>query len=244
MIDIMLVLFPAIVLAGILFIAVKKSHPLLHLFIFVLLFIFTRDAMTPLGVWSIGGEGFLWIRFNASPWILLILGTSSLGIVFLMQRISTELAALTKWFEDRAVKGIFLGIVGAFVVVLPLVIYQGLTTPIEARGGRVDLGLLPFLLYIALSVNLYEEILFRGYLQGWLIKKEGISPFKAALLSGAFFSFGHLFLAYNVTQVGIPILIFTFWEGSIAGLVRNKYGVIPAAITHGLAIFFIVSGLF
>ena len=50
-------------------------------------------------------------------------------------------------------------------------------------------------------------------------------------------------LALTVTDVGYPLLLFALYEGVIAGLVAMKYGVIPAALTHGLAIFIISSGL-
>jgi hypothetical protein len=97
---------------------------------------------------------------------------------------------------------------------------------------------------MALFGNFYEEILFRGYLYGWLADKENVKPVIAGLLSGVFFSFGHVFLAYNVTQVGISILIFAVWEGCLAGLVRSRFGLIPAVLTHGLAVFLLTSGLF
>jgi hypothetical protein len=107
----------------------------------------------------------------------------------------------------------------------------------------VPVSLLPFLLFIALSGNLYEEVLFRGYLYGWLTGKEEMRPAAAGLLSGLFFSFGHVFLAFTVTSVGLPLLIFALWEGCLAGLVRSRFGVIPAVLTHGLAVFVVASGL-
>lgn len=70
-----------------------------------------------------------------------------------------------------------------------------------------------------------------------------MKPVSAGLLSGVFFAFGHVFLAFNVTSVRISILIFTLWEGCLAGLVRSKFGVVPAVLTHGLAIFLLTSGL-
>ncbi|MFP4344410.1 MAG: CPBP family intramembrane glutamic endopeptidase [Anaerolineales bacterium] len=238
----LLLLIPGLVLATILFLLLRRTHPLLHLFLFITVFIFTRDAMTPLGLWSIGNGSFLWIRFIHDPVTLLILGLSSLGFVFLMQSISPELAVLVEWFEGNRVAGILTGIAGAVIAVLPLaLIYRGV--PLENRGGTVPLRLLPFILFIALSGNLYEEILFRGYLYGWLTERERIKPVPAGLISGLFFSFGHVFLAFNVTDVGISILVFALWEGCLAGLVRSRFGLIPAVLTHGLAVFLLTSGL-
>jgi hypothetical protein len=70
-----------------------------------------------------------------------------------------------------------------------------------------------------------------------------MQPVLAGLVSGVFFSFGHVFLAFNVTTVGISVLVFALWEGSLAGLVRSRFGVIPATLTHGLAVFLLTSGL-
>lgn len=79
-----------------------------------------------------------------------------------------------------------MGILGAVIASLPLTLaYLVLGVPIEDRGGAVPLQLLPFVLFIALSANLYEEILFRGYLYGWLTREEGMKPAPAGLPSGA-----------------------------------------------------------
>ncbi len=240
----LLMLLPGLVLAAVLFLFLRNAHPLLHLFLFIIIFIFTRDAMTPLGIWRIGNEAFLWIRFIDLPVTLLVLGFSSIGFVFLMQIISPELAPLVRWFEGNKVLGVMIGFAGAVIAALPLILIYIFGVPIELRGGALPLYLLPFILFIALSGNLYEEILFRGYIYGWLTEKEKIKLVPAGLLSGVFFAFGHVFLAFNVTNVGINILIFALWEGCLAGLVRSWFGVIPAVLTHGLAVFFLTCGLF
>ena len=242
-IEYFLTLVPGLVIAGVLFFFLRKAHPLLHLFIFISVFIFTRDAMTPLGLWRIGKEGFLWIRFINNPLILLVLGISSIGFVVLMQIISPDLAVKVKWFEGNKAKGVLFGVAGAVLAAVPLLLVYTLGVPLSHRGGTVALSLLPFILFIALAGNLYEEVLFRGYVYGWLTEKERIKPVPAGLLTGVFFAFGHVFLAYNVTSVGISILIFALWEGCLAGLVRSKYGVIPATLTHGLAIFLLTCGM-
>lgn len=240
----LLMLIPGLALAAVLFLFLRRAHPLLHLFLFIFVFIFTRDAMTPLGLWQIGNESFLWIRFINDPILLLILGLSSIGFVFLMQTLSPELAVRVKWFAGSKSPGILIGILGGVLAALPLLLGYRFGIPIESRGGAVPLQMLPFILFITLSANLYEEVLFRGYFYGWLTGEENIKPVPAGLLSGVFFSFGHVFLAYNVTNVGLSVLIFALWEGCLAGLVRSRFGLIPAVLTHGLAVFLLTSGLF
>jgi membrane protease YdiL (CAAX protease family) len=89
--------------------------------------------------------------------------------------------------------------------------------------------------------NFVEEGLFRGYLLGYL--KEYQSPLAAGISSGVIFAFCHIFLAITVTDTGYPLLVFALWEGCIAGIVGSRYGVIPATISHGGAIFLLSSGL-
>lgn len=238
----LLVLVPGLALATVLFLSLRRAHPVWHLFLFVTVFLFTRDAMTPRGLWSIGNEGFLWLRFVADPVALVLLGFGSIAFVILMQAASPELAARVTWFEGNRLHGVLVGIGGAVVAALPLLLVYLFGVGIEHRGGAVALAHLPFVLFVALSGNLYEEVLFRGYVYGWLTGREGMAPVAAALVSGVFFSFGHVFLAFNVTDVGVGLLVFALWEGCLAGLVRSRFGVVPAVLTHGLAVFLLTSG--
>ena len=46
--------------------------------VYILIFILTRDAMTPMGLWEIGATNAFWLRFTAPGPILVILGTAFL----------------------------------------------------------------------------------------------------------------------------------------------------------------------
>src|SRR5690606_32231308 len=97
------------------------------------------------------------------------------------------------------------------------------------------------LLVFALLGNLLEELLFRGYVYNNFRTKD--VDLRAGVASGFVFAACHVFLAATVTSVGVPILLFTLWEGVIGGIVGAKYGVLPAAVVHGGAIFMLTSGL-
>lgn len=232
---------PGMILTAAILILMKKRSPLLHLFVFIMLFLLTRDAMTPEKLWSFGTEGFFWMRFVPDPIVLCFIGLTSLIMVFVMNKLSPELKAVIIWKKGSTLSGLAAGLASSLLVVTPFILMQ-LSTPIAERGGTVPLHILPFVLFTALAGNLYEEILFRGYLQGWIEKNYNFGAVRSALTSGAFFGFGHLFLAYTVTDVGLPIIIFATWEGCIAGLVRSRWGVIPATLTHGLAVFIMAGG--
>ncbi|MBN1534158.1 MAG: CPBP family intramembrane metalloprotease [Spirochaetes bacterium] len=207
----------------------------------IMLFILIRDAMTPLGFWSFGDGGGFWIRFVHNGPLLMALGLSSAALaggIYLYER---DMRGLIEWFRSGRIAGAAAGIGSAVVIAAPL-LAMGLTVPLASRGGAFAPSLLPALLVVTLGGNLYEELLFRGYLQGYFLEK-GIGPIRAALLSGIAFGAGHAFLASTVTSIGIPLLAFATWEGIVLGMLRMRFGVIPAALAHGLAIFLLASAL-
>lgn len=235
-------LMPGMMLAGFLLLLVPRRITLLRLTVYLLLFLFIRDAMTPAGLWSFGTEGFFWLRFTDNSLALTVMGISSAIIVFAMNALDPNLKALLVWFKGNRVTGILAGIGAALIVVAPLAIIY-LQTSLVDRGGEVAFMLLFPLMLTAFLGNLYEEVLFRGYLQGYLETEGSMSPLRAALASGTAFGLGHIFLALTVTSIGWPLLIFALYEGIVAALVRMKYGVVPATLTHGLAIFTLASGI-
>lgn len=212
------------------------------IFILILGFILIRDNMTTFDFWHFGTTNNLpWMRFTEKSSLLILMGVASLmitgGIIYLQK----DMRHLLFWIGNKKVLSLFMGILGAIIVVLPFFfIYQGI--PLEKRGGFFPTEVLPLLFFFSLSGNLMEEVLFRGYLQGYL---ETITDsIRAALLSGLMFGVGHVFLATTVTTLGLPLILFTFFEGIICSFVRLKYGIFPSTLTHGLSIFVLASSIF
>jgi CAAX protease family protein len=230
---------PGLVLAALVFALVRRER-LLRIVLYVALFIFLRDAMTPLGLWSFGREGGFWIRLTAPPLFLFLFAASCLAISIALYWFDHENRPLFAWKRGGVLPGLLWGIGGALVVVAPCAIaYQ--SVPIALRGGPVPPYTLPAILIFALLGNLLEEALFRGYVFGQLALN--MTLLKAAVASGIIFSFCHIYLATTVTAIGLPLLIFTLWEGTIAGIVGAKCGVLFSTLTHGGAIFLLASGL-
>jgi membrane protease YdiL (CAAX protease family) len=229
---------PGLIL-GALMLFLARREPRLRIVLYLALFILLRDAMTPLGLWSFGTQGFFWIRLHPDPWFLVGFGVASLGLSLAVYFLDRPNQALFRWTRGSVPLGLLGGLGGAVVVVAPLVaVYQ--YTPIEARGGPVPFETIPAILVFALCGNLFEETLFRGYVYGQLALQ--MSPIKAGISSGVVFAFCHIYLATTVTGIGYPILVFTLWEGIVAGIVGAKGGVLPATLTHGGAIFVLSSG--
>lgn len=218
-----------------------RPRPIARVGVYVLLFVLLRDAMTPVGLWSLGSEGFFWLRIYPSPLFMILFGIVTLSATFGIYLLDEEQRRLVRWFDGPSpALGGLLGLAAALVVVAPLfVVYR--TVPIAERGGQVAASLLLPLAVFALLGNLFEEWLFRGYVLGYLAERR--SRLSAGIVSGIVFAFCHVFLATTVTDVGLPLLIFTLWEGVLAGLIGAKFGVIPATVTHGGAVFLLASGL-
>lgn len=126
------------------------------------------------------------------------------------------------------------------MIVVPLAVVMQLV-PVADRGGPVPVALLGPLLVLAFGGNLMEEVLFRGFLQGYL--ETLLSGIRVVMLSGLFFAAGHVFLAATVTDLGWPILAFTLAEGLVCAWVKQRSGVLAATVTHGLVIFALASGI-
>jgi uncharacterized protein len=230
---------PGLILgAMMLFLARREAR--LRIVIYLAMFILLRDAMTPLGLWSFGTDGFFWIRLHSDPWFLVLFGVGCLGLSLSMYFLDRANRSLFHWTRGPLPIGLLYGIVGAAVVMAPfVVIYR--YTPIDSRGGPAPIGNIAAILTFAILGNLLEEALFRGYVYGWLAQK--MAPIDAGIWSGMVFAFCHIFLAIAVTGVGYALLVFTLWEGIIAGIVGAKAGVIPSTLTHGGTIFLLSSGL-
>lgn len=231
---------PGFVLIILVFVSIKPNSTF-RVVIYILSFILMRDALTPLNLWSLGTEkGFFWMRINNDPLFLIIFGVLSLLVVIALYAFDKENRKHLIWFQNGKIKGLFWGIAGCILVVSPFfALYRDID--VNNRGGMVENSLLIPLLIFAILGNLLEESLFRGYALGLLKKSQ--KPVIAGINSGILFATCHVFLAITVTSTGAPPLIFALWEGIIAGLVASKYGVIPATLTHGGAVFLLCSGL-
>lgn len=232
---------PGMLLLIVVYILLPKNSLESRFFILVLGFILIRDAMTPLEFWRFGvTANTVWLRFLNEGWILFTLGLVSLLLTLLIVIFNKSLQSLLFWCSKRRLVSIFAGILGTLIVVIPLVLIYSFIS-IEHRGGTVSTSILLPLLFMSLAGNLMEEVLFRGYIQGYFERIAG--PWKAAIISALFFATGHIFLASTVTDLGATLLVFTLYEGMVCAFIRMKHGILPATLTHGLTIFLLASGL-
>jgi len=218
----------------------KKLH-MLRMIIYIMMFVLTRDVMTPLGLWKLESYPVILFEFIHDPAILTLLAIMSLIIVYLINFVDEELHSLVIWRKGNDGAAVFIGVCGSFAVFLPVfVIKQLFGVPFRSESSTSISHTLVYLLsvlFLAMCGHLYEEVLFRGFFQGYLEKN--LPKLQSAIASGIFFGLCHTFLASSVTNNGWSLLIFVVYEGIIAAIVRMNYGVLSSALTHGMAIFMI-----
>ncbi|MBP2436071.1 CPBP family intramembrane glutamic endopeptidase [Microbacterium amylolyticum] len=241
MLDYSLLVLPGLLLIGAAIVLARPERDLLfRVMLLILGFVLIRDAMTPAGFWEFGASnGVPWLRFTDDVLVLVMFGGGSLALTAGLLAAMPGLRALVRWGRPD-VSTVALGLGGGVLVAAP-VLALSLLSPVESRGGEVPLALLPALAFLALSGNLGEEVIFRGFLQGRL--EQTMTPLRSALLSGVLFAACHAYLATTVTTVGWPLMLFTLYEGLICAFLRMRRGVIPATLAHGSGIFLLASGL-
>ncbi|BDB19557.1 hypothetical protein cym2001_29220 [Pseudomonas sp. CYM-20-01] len=224
-------LAPGLLLFGLWFALTPKSLTALRILILLMAFVLMRDVMTPLGLWSLGSE--VQLAFTANTLVLAALGGLSVLLITALVRVAPDLAALIVWSRGPRVAGLMIGLAVGGLIGVPLRLYQG----IEASALVGYWVWLPGMVVLAYGANALEEVLFRGFLQGYL--EQQVAPLRAALISGVAFAACHAFLALSVTELGWPVLLFTLLEGLACALVRMRYGVLAATLAHGTAILLI-----
>lgn len=270
--DYVLLIAPGTVLFVAVFALVPARLVGVRAMVAIVAFVFVRDAMTVTGLWRFDATdaGVPWLRFEAEPAAYWLMAATSLALVgALVWGFGAPGRARIVWLGRRAWESPAWGLAGAAVVVAPFVaLYAGV--PIAERGGAVAVATLPAILAMAVAGNALEEVLFRGALQSALLgallgallrapvdarggdrshaAAAGASGFtwphvRAALATGVLFAACHLPLALLLTDVGWPLVAFVLLEGLVCGFARIRGGVVGAAITHGLAIFALASGL-
>jgi len=202
---------------------------------YIIAFVALRDAMTPLGFWTIGPTGAL--RFTFDAVLLVGLGALSVALVGLMQALEPGLRPHLRWFERNRGVGVALGVLGAVAIAAPVLAARHQA---GVMGGLPPLTLVAPILALALGGNLLEEVLFRGWFQGLAAQEMG--AFGAAWASAALFALCHAPLAIATTSHGWPLVAFTFYEGAVCAGLRMRWGLAPAVLAHGLGIFALAAG--
>lgn len=222
---------PGVFLGGLALALIPKKMLGLRIMLYAFMFVFIRDLMTPHGLWILSKENGL--TFSSDVTILSLLGLITLVFTFAQFTYESHLKAKVVFFIGSKWKTLLFGFIGGFVVGIPALSFD----------NAIDhsYSLLAGLLFFSLCGNFLEEMIFRGFLQGYL--EDFVSPLRAAMLSGLMFSLFHIHLSFVTTQLGYYIILFTLYEGILCSLLRMRYGLFSSILAHGIGIFIMASGL-
>jgi membrane protease YdiL (CAAX protease family) len=238
LIDYLIAIAPAGILALCLLWLIPRTEIAGRTAIYILFFLLARDAMGPHGFWQLTAST---LSLTAPSGVLLMLAAICAGLCLMVWRFEPLLCAQVRyWKQGHLLRSVSWGLAGAvFIgcVVLALKAVSGMAS-VTAAGLRLDWAVLIF----ALAGNAFEELMFRGVLQGRLAQQ--LSPMRAIVIPALLFSLCHAWLAIVVTGIGAPILVFTLIEGLVAGFVYWRAGLVAAVLAHGLAIYGLAVGLY
>jgi hypothetical protein len=223
----------------------------LRLALHIAVFILSRDVMTPCRLWIVHNAPFT-LRFLASRAEMLVLaaGAGCLAAFAWTENALLPPLSQIEWLTTSAPMAGLSSVFGLSVILAPVLAFAHLRSiftqiNLDAKVEQAHPNMLPLWILCAFSVigNAYEEVLFRGLLQGWLSGVLLLEGPQLWLVSDGLFAAGHTFLSYTVTDLGAPLLAFTLWEGVVAAVLRDTCGLGAAVVAHGLAIFVMASGI-
>jgi membrane protease YdiL (CAAX protease family) len=243
---------PAMILAVTLYVVLRGEKALpLRIMAIVIGFLVIRDTLVSFGIWGYGiADGWLpYVRFIDEPVLVTGFALGSILTTLILVVIENDGRRLLWWgrFTWPSV-GWALG--GGVVIAGALAVaYLFGGVPLAQRGGPLPEYMLWPMVAVAIFGNLTEDVLVRGYVQGYLALS--LSPVRAAIGSGLFYAFCHVFLAAHIITVmpvpglhlGLPVIVFALFDGLICAFVRMKAGLIPAAVSHGMGVAVLATGL-
>lgn len=222
-------LTPGVLLFGLWFRLTPRALPAIRIFILLAAFVLMRDVMTPLGMWALTSQ--VQIAFTRNAFVLATLGGLSVLLIILLARIAPELWRLMRWTLGNPVVGVAVGL-GVFArhAVAGLPRYRSVRDPrllgLAAGHGGTGLwcqcvgGGAVSRVFAGLSGATSHAV------TGGLDQRRGVCglPYLPGL---------------ERHSTGLAGVAFTLIEGLACALVRMRYGVLPATLTHGTAILLI-----
>jgi hypothetical protein len=147
-----------------------------------------------------------------------------------------------KWAGKRIYVSIIAGVIGAFLLYLVFYIgwyatlYLGMNSLVGNVYSMIYAGVAKMpLIFILALIGIFEEIYWRGALQGYI--KKSLMP-----LIGAFPWIGST-LYYSAVHISTlnPILVLSaFFVGLVTSVIADRYGIISSMLTHIIWIELIV----
>ena len=232
------ILIPFVGIWTLIFQIPEPIYPL-SLFLQFFSFIYVRDALLPAGLWTIRAEletGVFEMKFIEDIYALsalCVLCIFNAGLMYYTNKVVLPLKSM----RIELLRNCAVGVGFSLLIYYPVYLYRQLSPMVVLSNLQNNPPLSAAVLGICLCGNLVEEVLYRGFLARYL-KSYGVSMLRSIFIQASMFAVLHMYLAFIVTDVGVPVLVFTFYEGLICAYLENRYGLAASTVAHGLAIFY------
>lgn len=222
-------LTPALIIGILTLLFVPKSMRLLRILVYILLLVLVRDRFL-----TSGGEIFVSLN-------ILLYSIVPLLIIAAAIFYETEIVGLIIWTKDNIPRVIIAGVIGALAIGLPVFLAHRF---LPAASGLFNgsLEMLPYITLPLLAIVALEEIVFQGFLQGYLEEHIGIA--KSAVISGLFFIFSYCLVSHYISlENTFLLLLFIILQGFIVAQLQVRYGVVAGIIARSVSLLLVFSGV-
>lgn len=235
LLELLWILFPILLVMLLLYVLVARNKVAWKIAVITMSFVIIETILLYKQLWWLHGEHRkLDIEFTADAWILFTLSLIGLLIIVGCILFQVQLNRYVIWAGKSIFKSILYGLFGAIVLVIPILFFNQHTLEKVSYEGNLSL-FISTILFILVGKSL-EELIFRGYLQGYF--ERIFTPLKAVLIATAIYSLLHFMMLVIIGEHYWLALLQSIYIGIVCSGLRYRYGILASALANALAIVF------
>ncbi|MCR8659053.1 CPBP family glutamic-type intramembrane protease [Paenibacillus endoradicis] len=233
LLELLWILFPFLLVMLLLYVIVARKKVVWKIVIFVTSFVIIETMLLYKQLWWLHGEHRrLEIEFTSDGWILFTLSLVGLLIVVGCILFQVKLNRYVIWTGKNIFKSVTCGSIGAIILSLPIILLNFYSLGRVPVDGSLSL-FISIIMFIVVGKSI-EELLFRGYLQGYLDRI--YSPFKSGFITTAIYSLLNFLILIVANEYFLLAWIQTIYIGIICSCLRYRYGILASTLANALAI--------
>lgn len=233
LIELLWIACPFLLVMFLLYKLAARKNVIWKIVIIIGCFVVIRTLLFYEQVWWIQDEhGKLLIDFTSDTWLLITLSLIGILIVVGCFLFQMKLNLYVKWASDSVIKSIIFGLISSIFLISPMLLWNFYTLwPLRTVESA---SLLVSVAAFIIIDKFIEELVFRGYLQGYLDRF--YSPLKSNILTTSVYSLSHLLILIIMGQHFLFVFVYSIFAGFIFSGLRNRYGIVSSALANGVSI--------
>jgi|GEM_PF-6226918 len=233
LLELLWILVPFLLVMLLLYVIVARKKVVWKIVIFIISFIIIETVLLYKQLWWLQGkQSKLEIEFTSDGWILFTLSLIGLLIVVGFILFQVKLNRYVIWTNKNIFKSFMYGSIGAIVLTIPIILLNIHTFGEVPFDGNLSL-LISIILFIVVGKSI-EELIFRGYLQGYLDRL--YSPFMSGFIATAIYSLLHFVILSLTREHYLLATIQSIYIGIICSYLRYRFGILASTLANALAI--------